>query len=74
MPTPPAAISASTACARETPRCRIMVITAPGRMPQLPAVGLATILPIAALHSATDMAVAIACVANAPDTPPVRAY
>ena len=67
-PMPPAAASASQACWRLAPRCSIMASTAPGRMPQLPAVGLATMRPMAALYSATEMAMAMAQAASGPES------
>ena len=42
----------------------------PGRIPQEPAVGVATILPIAALQLETHMALPMALVKNFPERPP----
>ena len=42
----------------------------PGRMPQDPAVGVATIFPIAALQLETHMALPMALLKNMPERPP----
>ena len=55
-PTAAAVNKASTASSSVAPRSSIMASTAPGRIPQAPAVGAATIFPMQALHSAVARA------------------
>ena len=55
-PTAAATNSASTALRSLMFLSSIIASTAPGRMPQAPAVGAATILPMHALHSAVARA------------------
>ena len=47
-----------------------MLTRQPGRMPQLPAVGAATIRPMEALHPATESARAMALPRKGPQSPP----
>ena len=62
-----------TACSSEHWPASSTDRTAPGRMPQDPAVGAATILPMAALHSEVATARAMASLTKLPQMPPVRA-
>ena len=55
MPNAPAVKTDSTTSLRLQPFSLYIGIRHPGRMPQLPAVGVATILPMAALQSETAM-------------------
>ena len=74
MPNAPAVNSALTALSSGRSRASIIVKIAPGKMPHEPAVGAATILPIAALYSETAIARVSAPVKNGPHNPPVAAY
>ena len=62
-----------TASSREQRPSDSSDTTVPGSMPQEPAVGAATILPIAALFSLTASALAIARLTNPPQMPPCEA-
>ena len=73
MPTAPAVNRAITPASRLQRSSSTMDTTVPGRIPQEPAVGAATILPMAALYSATATARAMARLRNAPVMPPLWA-
>ena len=70
MPNAPAVKSDMTTALRSIFLSSYMEIKQPGRMPQLPAVGDATILPIAALQPDTAKALLNARVINEPHSPP----
>ena len=70
MPKAPAVNMAITASLSGTFPSSRRVRMHPGRMPQLPAVGAATIRPMDALHPATDRALAIALPRKGPHRPP----
>ena len=70
MPKAPAVKMDMITSFRSMPFSSIMVRRQPGRMPQLPAVGVATIRPMEALQPATDRARAMAWSMMVPDRPP----
>ena len=70
MPMAPAVNRAMTAARSSHRPSSSMETMVPGKMPQDPAVGAATTLPMAALYSETAMARAIARLRNVPVIPP----